>query len=239
MRARGPKSWAIPIMITILFILILSTLSSAALAKATPTPKPTIKVTPLPTPTPTPTPMQNVCTVTGRVVDTHGNGVGGAKVTIYNMTLIGNRITGMTTIELYPDQNPQYTNGGEGSMVGYYQYFGIPSGWYHIVVDEGGRRYFQDITVTAGAITAQDIVVTTAATATGKPSATTGSSPTAVTEPVVSYDPIVTVIPAGPTPGEKHGNDDPLILRAGIGLLLCFQFLAACVVLGIYTIKRK
>jgi len=243
MSVRGLRVGANLILVIIIATLVVFTLACEAHAKATPTPKPTHKVTPAPTPTPTPTPvptpMQNVCTVTGRVVDTHGNGVGGAKVTMYNMTLLDNRVTGMTTIERYPDQNPQYTNGGEGSTVGYYQYFGIPSGLYHIVVDEGGTRYLQNITVTAGAITAQDIIVTASVTATDKPVATAGTSPTSITGPVTSYEPIVTVIPAGPTPVEKQGNDDPLILRLGAGVLIGLQFLAACVVLGLYRIRRS
>lgn len=223
------KLRAITILFVILTMLLLLAFSSDSLAaKATVTPKPVVKATP--TLTPTPTPVPQICVLTGRVVDSHGNGISGAKVTLYNMTTSGGKLidTGLTTVE----PNPQYTSGGDSTNAGYYQFTGVPSGTYDIMVDVNGMRYSKVVEATRGTVT-HDFVITPLD---NMPSTTVTPVVTAV--PVTEIDdPIVTVIPAGPT-GEAGKNDDPLVLRAGIGVLIVLQFIVACVVIGLYLTRR-
>lgn len=226
----GKKLWAVAILSIVLSILLLSAFSlSASAAKATATPKPVLTLTSALTPTPTPVPQ--ICIITGRVVDPHGNGIGGAKITLYNMTTIDGRNvdTGLTTINL----NPQYTSGGEGSNAGYYQFSGVPSGMYDIILDVNGMRYPKIIEVTRGTVT-WDFVVSPSD---NTPSTSTTPAPTTIPGPTPG-EPVVTVIPAGPTPAEKQGNDDPLVLRAGITVLIIMQFMVACVALWLVMRRR-
>jgi hypothetical protein len=226
----GRKLRAIIILLVILTVLLLLAFSANSLAaKATATPKPTVKSTPAPTPTPTPVPQ--ICILTGRVVDSHGNGISGAKVTLYNMTISDGKLidTGLTTV----DPNPQYTRSGDTTNAGYYQFTGVPSGTYDIIVDINGMRYPEVVMATRGTVT-KDFVITPVD---NMPSTTVTPAATAVPEPG-SGDPIVTVIPADPTPAESSKNDDPLVLRAGIGVLIVLQFMVACVVIGLYMTRR-
>lgn len=210
MPARGKKIEAGLLSTLFLTILLLAALAPLAEAKATPTPVP------------------QICAVTGRVVDTHGSGIGGAKVTLYNVSLSGGKIveTGLTTV----DSNPQYTTGGSDANIGYFQFFGVPAGSYEIMVDSENQRVTQLIQPTSGTYTLKDIVISPAP-ANGGPTAAVKPAPAG------SNSPIVTVI-AGPTPPVKKDSGEPLLLRAGVALLIGLQFILACVVLWLYGSRR-
>ncbi len=208
----GKKLRAVVILLIILAVLLLSAFSAAASAKATPVP-----------------PAQT-CAINGRVVDTQGNGIGGAKITLYNMTIIDGKTfdTGLTTV----DRNPQYTSGGDSANAGSYQFTGVPVGTYDIMVDVNGMRYPEIVHATGGTLTT-DFVISPSG---NQPRISTTPVPTSTTGP--TEDPIVTVIPAGPTPGEKQGNDDPVILRVTFGILVALHFIAACIVVWLVLSRR-
>ncbi|CAJ35402.1 hypothetical protein LRC446 [Methanocella arvoryzae MRE50] len=203
--------WAVAILTILLSVLLLSALSAAAVAKATATPKS----------------APQTCTIAGQVVDSHGKGIAGAKVTLYNMTIIEGKTfdTGLTTVE----HNPQYTSSGD--KAGYYEFTGVPPGTYDIIVDVNGMRYPEIKQVHEGTL-----IVDFEISPSGGHQVTT-STPGPSSRPATS-EPVVTVIPAPSIPEEKQGNDDPFILRAGLGVLIIIQFIIACVALWIVMTRR-
>ena len=211
MPLRDKGLWAVAILTILLSALLLSALSAAAVAKATATPKPAAQI----------------CTIAGQVVDAHGKGIAGAKVTLYNMTIIGDKTfdTGLTTV----DHNPQHTSSGDSA--GYYQFTGVPPGTYDIIVDVNGMRYPEIKQVNGGTLTVDFEISPSGA------HQVTSSTPGPSSRPATG-EPVVTVIPAPPIQEEKQSNGDPIILRAGFGVLIIMQFIIACVALWIVMTRR-
>lgn len=172
-----------------------------------------------------------ICGITGYVIDTHGNGIGNARVSIYNLTVKNGKYTdaGLTTI----DQNPQLT-GEYGATAGYYQFSGIPAGTYNITIDVGNVRHIMMVHVDTGVYTAPDTVVEDWQPApTEVPNVTPGDQPV-VTEKAT---PIVTLIP-GPEPSGQQENKSPGSMRLLVSFIVGLQFMACCIVLLLYAMRR-
>jgi len=186
------------------------------------------------------TATSQISSIKGRVVDVRGNGVGDAKVTLYNVThgKDGKDLdTSLTTI----DHNPQYTGWGSDSAAGYYKFFGVPTGRYDIVIDIDNTRRTQKINLSGGDLSLQDIVVGSdiALTATAELSSTVIPHPTTTTMMDPSSGIRATAVPPRPEQPRNNSQGGLPIIKVIAAILVILQLFTAFIIMRIYSTRRK
>ncbi len=114
----------------------------------TPTPGPPAKVSPEPLPF-----SGGASSISGTVTDASGNGIPGAKVTIYYTVWIGHDYKAKDPVRIEGITNPQLTGDGRVLPAGAFVFMNIPSGVYTLTAEKGGVSVSRNVMVTGGATT--------------------------------------------------------------------------------------
>jgi hypothetical protein len=167
-------------------------------------------------------------TISGKVLDSAGNGIPGARVTLYNAVWVPYEYKATDQVRLKGVKNPQVSGDGSALPVGEYEFTGVPSGAYIITAEIGDASAYESVQATGGS-RRQDLVITgyieNYSTPTPQP-----SKPSVPTSPPVSPSG-----PQGPDAGAVFGDALRVMLMGVVGV----QLIVSVVVIAMHVARQK
>ncbi len=166
-------------------------------------------------------------TISGKVLDSSGNGIPGAKVTLYNAVWVPYDYKATDRVRIAGLENPQQTSDGSVLPAGAYVFTGIPSGAYTLTAEKGGISISENIQVTGGATTKNLVIsgyIENYSTPTPLPSKTPTGWPTAA--------------PTG-APGPDFGAVLFEVFRALLMGVIGVQLVVSIVVIAMQLTRRQ
>ncbi len=213
--------------IVVALLLVAASLIGSSMAK---TATPTFTLKPLATISPLPVSFSGgMSTVTGNVSDGEGNGIPGAKVTLYYAVWIGNDYKAKDPVVLKGVTNPQYTGDGSTSPAGSFVFTNIPPAIYVLTAEKGGVSVSKNIMVTGG-MARENLVIQQYIddTPTPVPSAST---------PAPSLTAWPTIKPTTAPPADAVGPDVGAMLYEGFRIIMigivCLQLAVGVVAIAV------